>query len=75
MQQLENFKNLITGHLHINSFSNKFEMMSDIINNFGILLIAKLKLDSSFPNSQFKSNGYKIFKCHQNKYGGVFCYI
>ena len=50
-------------------------MMSDIINNFGILLIAKLKLDSSFPNSRFKSNGYKIFKSHQNRYGGVFFYM
>ena len=60
VQQLENFKNLIKGHLNINSFSNKFEMVVDIINNFGIFVIVKSKSNSSFPNSQSKINGYKI---------------
>ena len=45
-------------------------MMADIISNFSIFLISESKLDSSFPNSQFKINGYKIFRCDQNRYGG-----
>ena len=75
VQQLENFKNLIKGHLNINSFSNKFEMVVDIINNFGIFVIVKSKSNSSFPNSQFKINGYKIVRCDQNRYGRVFFYM
>ena len=45
-------------------------MMADIISNFSIFLISESKLDSSFPNSQFKINGYKIFRCDQDRYGG-----
>ena len=75
VQRLENFKNLIIGHLNINSFRNNFEMMADIINNFGIFLISESKLDSPFPNSQFKINGYMIFRCDQNSYGGIFFYM
>ena len=70
IQRLENFKNLIIGHLNINSIRNKFEMMAGIVSNFIIFLISESKSDSSFPNSQFKINGYKIFRCDQNRYGG-----
>ena len=38
VQRLENFKNLIIGHLNINSISTKFEMMTDIISNFVFFL-------------------------------------
>ena len=44
VQRLENFKNLIIGHLNINSIRNKFEIMTDIISNFSIFLISELKL-------------------------------
>ena len=44
--------------------------MADIISNFSIFLISESKLDSSFPNSQFKINGYKIFRRDRNRYGG-----
>ena len=37
---------------------------------FSIFLISESKLDSSFPNSQFKINGYKIFRRDRNRYGG-----
>ena len=39
VQILENFKNLIIGHLNINSIRNKFEMMADTIINFSIFFI------------------------------------
>ena len=54
LQRSENFKNLIIVHLNINLIKNKFEMMNDIISNFSIFLVSESKLDSSFPNSQFK---------------------
>ena len=28
-------------------------------------------MDSSLPNSQFKTNGYKIFRRNRSRYGGV----
>ena len=34
------------------------------------MVISEQKLDSFFPNSQFKINGYKIFRHDQNRYGG-----
>ena len=72
VQRLENFMNLILGHLNINSIGNKFEIMADIISNFSISLIPDSKLDSSFPNSQFKINGYKTFRRVRNRYDGGF---
>lgn len=66
MQRLKNFKNLIIGHLNINSIRNKFEMIA-IISNFSIYLASESKLNSSFQNSQFKMNGYKIFRQDQNR--------
>ena len=50
--------------------------MADIINSFSIFLISELKLDSSFPNLQFKINDYKIVRCDQNRYhGGLLLYV
>ena len=45
-------------------------MMADIISNFSIFFASESKLDSSFPNSQFKIKGYKIFRRNRNRYGG-----
>ena len=70
VQRLENFKNLFIGHLNINSIRNKFEMMADIASNFSIFLISESKLDSYFPNSQFKINGHNIFRRDRTRYGG-----
>ena len=70
IQVLEHFNNLITGHLNINSIRNKFEMMANITSNFSLFLISESNLDLSFPNPQFKINGYKIFRRDRNRYGG-----
>ena len=70
VKRLENLKNLIIGHLNINSISNKFEMMADIINNFSIFLITKSKL-----GSQFKINAYKSFDVIGTSTVGVFLYV
>ena len=62
MQRLEHFNTLIDGHLNINSIRNKFEMIAKTITNFDIFLISESKTYSSFPNMQFKINGYKPFR-------------
>ena len=50
--------------------------MADITSNFSIFLISELKLDSSFPNSQFKINGYNFFRRDRNRYsGGLLLYV
>ena len=69
VQILENFKNIIMGHLNINSIRNKFEMMADTISNFTTFFISESKFDSSFQNSQFKINGHKSFRHEWNRYG------
>ena len=70
LQRKENYKNLIIGHLNINSVRNKFEMIAEIIKDFDIFLISESKLDSTFPNAQFKITGFKIFRCDRNRFGG-----
>ena len=76
VQRLENSKTLIIGHLNINSIRNKSEMMADIISNFRIFLISELKLNLSFPNSQFKIKGYEIFRRDWHRYGGgLYLYV
>ena len=70
MQRLEHFNTLIVGHLNINSIRNKFEMIAETITNFDTFLNSELKIDSTFPNMQFKINGYKLFRCDRNRFGG-----
>ena len=57
--RLKNLNRLTSAHLNINSLGNKFDSLSDIIeNNIDILMISERKLDSSFPNGQFQIHGY-----------------
>ena len=35
-----------------------------------MFLISESKLDDTFPNKQFHINGFKIFRCDRNRYGG-----
>ena len=56
--RFKNPKNLIMGHLNINSFRNKFESIKPIISpNFDIFLVWETTLDESFPNYQFSISG------------------
>ena len=57
--RLKNLNRLTSAHLNINSLGNKFDSLSDIIeNNINILMISERELDSSFPNGQFQIHGY-----------------
>ena len=52
--RLKNPKNIIFSYLNINSVPNKFKNVSSLISeNVDILIVAEIKLDSSFPTAQF----------------------
>ena len=70
-QRLDYPKNVIFGHLNINSLRNKFESVSELIKGkFDIFLINETKLDASFPSNQFVMSGYKFVRKYRNKFGG-----
>ena len=45
-------------------------MIPEIIKDFDIFLISESKLDSTFPNAQFKITDFKIFRYDRNGFGG-----
>ena len=58
--RIKNVNNVIIGHLNINSLRNKFSPLVELIQgNLDILIIGETKLDDTFPEEQFKINGYK----------------
>ena len=70
-QRLGYPKNVIFGHLNINSLRNKFESISELIKGkFDIFLINETKLDASFLSNQFAMSGYKFVRKDRNKFGG-----
>ena len=55
----KNVGNIIFSYLNINSRRNKFENLRELVaGNVDILCIAEIKLDPSFPNSQFLIPGF-----------------
>ena len=69
-------KNLFFGQLNLNSIRSKFESVQEIIQNiFDIFLVCETKIDSSFPNQQFRIPEYRIFRKDRNACGGglLFC--
>ena len=77
VHKLKNPKNIIIGHLNVNSLRNKIiaveELMRDKVD---ICLFSETKLDETFPNHQFKIHGYKMYRRDRNKHGGgVICYV
>ena len=72
--RFKNPKNLLMGHLNINSLRNKFESIKPIISpKFDIYLVSEAKLDKSFPNNQFSISGYRMFRQDRNCFGGGLC--
>ena len=70
--RLRNIKNVIIGHLNINSIRNKFENLKLIMaNNIDIFLISETKINESFPDNQFRILGYSHpYRLDRNEYGG-----
>ena len=53
-------KNLISGHLNINSLVNKFDALSFMIKDkLDIFVLVETKLDDSFPDKQFYIEGFR----------------
>ena len=64
--------NIIIGNLNINSLSSKFDDLKVLIAGmFYILLITEIKLDNTFPISQFHTDGFSIpYRLDRNRSGG-----
>ena len=61
-------KNLCFGHFNVNSVSNKFEGLELLIKDkFDIFPVSESKLDSNFPEAQFKVPAYRIFRQDRDK--------
>ena len=66
-------KILFFGHLNVNSIRNKFASIQELIKRtFDIFLISETKIDGSFPNAQFKIEGYRkrSFRKDRDAFGG-----
>ena len=63
-------KKFFFGHLNVNSIRNKLVSIQELIKRtFDILLISETKIDDSFPNVQFKIEGYKYFRKDRDAFG------
>ena len=76
--KIKNTNRLIVGQLNINSIVGKFDHLKVlIVNNIDILVLTETKIDSSFPNAQFRIDGFSAsFRLDQNRFGGgVLIYV
>ena len=73
-------KDFLITHLNINSIQNKFEELhvTEVIkkNNAHIMFISETKIDSSYPNAQFKVPNYSLYQNDRKKTrGGIMALI
>ena len=53
--QINNVNKVVIGHINITSIRNKFDMLSSMVkSNIDNLVVLGKKLDSSFPQAQFR---------------------
>ena len=73
----KNPNRLIMTQLNINSLTNKFDSLVEILHsNIDILLISETKIDSSFPTAQFKIEGYITYRLGRNSNErGILLYV
>ena len=59
-------------HLNINSLQNKQEELNILIENFKahVIFLLETKIDTSYPNKQFKFDGYNMYRKDCVKGGG-----
>ena len=72
--RINNVTRVVIGHININSIRNKFDMLSSMVkDSIDILMVSETKLDSSFPQAQFRMEGYALpFRCDRSSHGGGF---
>ena len=69
-------KNTKICRLNINSITNKFDTLDEIVKAFDIFLISESKLDNTSPINQFRIRGYKGFRRDRNRFrGGLILYV
>ena len=69
--KFKNANRLILGYLNINSILGKFDHFKVLENNIDILVLTETKIDASFPNAQFRIDGFSApFRLDQNRFGG-----
>ena len=76
--RLKFLHNPLIVYLNINSLRNKVIDLGEIVKDLPLdyLAISKTKLDESFPNAQFKLNGYEVRgKRGRHKHGGLICLL
>ena len=75
--RIKNMNKIIFGHLNINSIRNKFDLLADLVKSrIDVILVSETKLDKTFPNSQFRINGYSPLRLDRtDKGGGLLLYI
>ena len=76
--RIKNTKNVIIGHLNINSLRYKFDALKLIVRDkIDILIIGETKLDETFPENQFLIDGFhKPYRFDRNgNGGGVMVYV
>ena len=57
--RVKNVDKIILGHININSIRNKFDLFMDLVKDkIDVILISENKLDSTFPKTQFKIDGF-----------------
>ena len=63
-----NVGRVIIGHLNINSLRNKFEALKSLIQGkVDIFVVSEIKLDETFPRSQFTIDGFSTpFRLDRN---------
>ena len=75
--KIKNVNRLVIIHLNINSIRNKFEPLKNIIKgNLDILVLTETKIDDSFPNQEFRIDGYTSIRLDRDIHGGgVLVYV
>lgn len=70
--RLKNMGRVIVANLNINSVRNKFDQLKTIIkDNVDILILTETKIDDSFPEAQFKIDGYVTpYRLDRTSHGG-----
>ena len=63
---------MLIRHLNINSIQNKFDELKMLNEKLKahVLIISEMKIDNSYPNSQFIINGYHMYRKDRVKGGG-----
>ena len=71
-QRERHVRNILIGHLNINSIRNKFEPVHAILSKglLDIFCITESKLDETFPKNQFSIKDFTLHRKDRNARGG-----